>query len=223
MLAFLTDLVAAVALPPHTDSFALELLDLAHTWHGDIDFFDILRLAAVDIFIKRDTASLQQPQALRALSALLTAIAELLAMYQPITLQRCTQRGQFSRSRARSFRCWRSQGTTLPLLRLPLGLKSSDVVYLSWKKNSSCCRSTRTSLQRHQRYWLVARVSLQKLTSGTTPPAQLPWPAKSERPPGSSPPSSGSAWILWQGADCFACCPLLHLSWKSAALHPLGF
>ena len=79
MLAFLTDLVAAVALPPHTDSFALELLDLAHTWHGDIDFFDILRLAAVDIFIKRDTASLQQPQALRALSALLTAIAELLA------------------------------------------------------------------------------------------------------------------------------------------------
>ena len=69
----------------------------------------------------------------------------------PATPQRCTQRGQFSRSRVGSFTWRRSQGTSVPLPRLLSGFKSSDVVYLSVKNNSSYCRSTRTSLQPHQR------------------------------------------------------------------------
>ena len=55
---------------------------------------------------------------------------------------------------------------------------------------------------------------------GTTLSARLTWPAKSERPPGPSPPSPGSAQPRWQGADSVACCPLLHLSCKSPAPHP---
>ena len=53
----LTDLVAATVLPRHTRGFALQLLDLAHTWSvrddNDIDLNDILALAAaVYMFIE---------------------------------------------------------------------------------------------------------------------------------------------------------------------------
>ena len=67
---FLTDVVTVTAFPLHTESFALQLLDLTLA-------------AAVYILIKFGSASLQQPQALLALSDLLAAIAELLARYQP--------------------------------------------------------------------------------------------------------------------------------------------
>ena len=55
----LTDLIAVIALPPHTNGFAHLVLDLAHTWsdRGDdvIDLNDILALtAAVYMFIKLD-------------------------------------------------------------------------------------------------------------------------------------------------------------------------
>ena len=81
----LQDLVAASALPLHTESFTLQLSELDHTWSArcdvDIDLFDVLTLAGAVYIV--DSTLLQQPQALCALSALFTAIAELLAMYQP--------------------------------------------------------------------------------------------------------------------------------------------
>ena len=105
----------------------------------------------------------------------------------PTPLQRCTQRGQFSRSRARSFKCWRPWCTTLPLQRLLSGFKSSDVVYLSGKNNSSYC-------PQHPDLPAAPPTVLIASNSCSEPPLQhkCPWP-KSERPPGSCPPSSGSA------------------------------
>ena len=56
---------------------------LGHVSHLDREGDGDIEAAAVYIIIKLDSASLQQPQALRALSDLLAAIAELFATYQP--------------------------------------------------------------------------------------------------------------------------------------------
>ena len=83
---FLSDLVVAYALPPHTNGFSLQVLDLTHIWSASdsdaIDLDDILAsAAAVYVFIKLNLSPQQRYP--RTLTELLTAFAELLTRQQP--------------------------------------------------------------------------------------------------------------------------------------------
>ena len=111
----LSDLVAVF--PPHTSGFALQVLDLTHSWsdrNADvIDLNNILALTAAVYMFTELNPSLPQQRYTRTLPELLTAVAELLTSTTLMTFQLCIQRGQSSTLPASSFTFWKSWGVEL--------------------------------------------------------------------------------------------------------------
>ena len=137
---------SAAALPPHSADFPLQLLDFAHTWcqRGDngIDIFDVLPLAAAVCPI--------------SYGILIAAIGP----HQPPTPQRHNVADSVDNSASHTRgvpHIGDPKIASLQLLRLQPGSRSSDVVCLSGKDDSSYCRSTRTSWWRHPQYWTLRR------------------------------------------------------------------
>ena len=122
----------------------------------------------VYIFIQVDTPSLQQPQALHALSDLLTAIAELLVMYQPQyaptlhtawTIQQVTARAEFH---------------MLEALACELATPTPAAWVQTFGRGQSLGEEQQLLLPQHPDLLAAPPTVLQKLTSVTTPSAQLP-------------------------------------------------
>ena len=124
----------------------------------------------------------------------------------PVTLQRCTLRGQLSMLRARSFTCCRSSDTSLSLLRVLLGFKSSEQLLLPQHPDFLAAPPTVLSDCAH----LFAETHVRKHPFSATSMACQ---------------AGASAWFistvlwvcldilarLWPDADCVACCSLFHL------------
>ena len=117
-----TGLVAAVALPPNTGGFTLQVLDLAHVWSdrgdSDIDLSDILALAAaVHIFMKLN------PPLPQGTPARFPNCSQRLEHFSPgtspMTFQFCTQRGPSSRLPAPSSIFWKFWALSLQPVRTP--------------------------------------------------------------------------------------------------------